>query len=196
MGAARPAPGVGSLFVGEGADGVVLGVIVAMAVGLGFLNEYRAERAAEALHSRIRHDVLARRDGHAVRVDVTDLVPGDVVHLRMGDLSPADVGLLDGGLLVDQSALTGESVPVEAGRGALAFAGARIRRGEATGQVEATGARTYFGKTAELVRTAKATSHLQSLIFSIVRTLIVLDAALVAVLVGCRPSPPSSTPAA
>jgi H+-transporting ATPase len=102
----------------------------------------------------------------------------------MGDLSPADVRLVEGVLSIDQSALTGESLPVEASAGALAYAGAVVARGEATGEVEATGARTYFGKTAELVRQAKAKSRLETLVFKIVRALVAVDLCLVAVLIA------------
>ena len=100
----------------------------------------------------------------------------------MGDLSPADVRIIEGEVLLDQSALTGESIPVEAGAGAMAYAAAVVRRGEATGEITATGERTYFGKTAELVRTARSTSHLAVTIFKIVRVLIAVDAALIAAL--------------
>ena len=100
----------------------------------------------------------------------------------MGDLSPADIRIADSSILLDQSALTGESVPVETGAGAPAYAAAVIRRGEATGEVVATGARTYFGKTAELVRTANISSHLQATIFSIVKALIIIDFLLVCAL--------------
>jgi H+-transporting ATPase len=100
----------------------------------------------------------------------------------MGDLSPADIKLVNGQILLDQSALTGESVPVEAGTGRLAYAAAVVRRGEATGEVVATGLGTYFGKTAELVRTAKSGSHLQTTIFAIVKALIIFDALLICAL--------------
>ena len=85
-----------------------------MSVGLGFVNEYRAEKAAEALHAQIRHATLVLRDGAPVEVDVTDLVPGDIVELQLGDVVPADVRLLEAtGLECDESVLTGESLPVD-----------------------------------------------------------------------------------
>ena len=95
---------------------------------------------------------------------------------------PADVRLADGHIQLDQSTLTGESLPLEAGSGQTAFAGSVVIRGEASGEVIATGARTYFGKTAELVRTAKTVSHLQATIFTIVKYLVTLDAVLVVIL--------------
>ena len=103
-----------SAVVGEGLDALIIGVIVAASVGLGFVNEYRAERAAEAMHSEIRHVVATTRDGASVDVEVTHLVPGDIVHLGVGSIVPADVRLLSASSLeCDESILTGESVPAE-----------------------------------------------------------------------------------
>ena len=98
----------------------------------------------------------------------------------MGDLVPADLRLSEGQVLLDQSALTGESVPVEASAGGSAYAGTVVKRGEASGEVTATGSRTKFGKTAELVRTARTAGHLQETIFAIVKYLILMDVVLVA----------------
>ena len=97
----------------------------------------------------------------------------------MGDLVPADLCIESGQVLVDQSTLTGESVPVEAGSGQMAYAGTQVKRGEATGEITATGTRTKFGKTAELVRQAKTGSHLERIIFKIVTALVILDTTLV-----------------
>ena len=105
-------------------------------------------------------------------------MPGDFVHLQMGDLVPADIGIREGEVLIDQSALTGESVPIEMDQGKTAYAGSLVKRGEASGEVTATGPRTYFGKTAELVRSAKTVSHLESIIFTIVKYLVAMDTAL------------------
>ena len=150
-----------SAFVGEGIDAAIIGVIVAASVGLGFGNEYRAELAAEALHSEIRHLVTVVRDGRPDSVEVTHLVPGDVVHLDVGSIVPADVRLTSASNLeCDESILTGESVPaakspapVHAGA-ALAdlssclFMGTVIHEGSADAVVVATGRRTEFGKIA------------------------------------------------
>lgn len=96
------------------------------------------------------------RDGQWQLLPSEDLIPGDFIHVRMGDVMPADVWLADGHIQLDQSTLTDESLPLDAGSGQTAFAGSAVIRGEAGGEVTATGARTYFGKTAELVRTATA----------------------------------------
>jgi P-type Mg2+ transporter len=152
---------VASFLVGQRSDAVIIGVIVGVSVGLGFVNEYRAEKAAEALHDQIRHETVAVRDGRPSRVDVTDLVPGDVIELRLGDVVPADVRLVAvTGLECDESVLTGESLPVDkhtapvpagtalAELAGCALMGTVVHAGSATGVVVATGPRTEFGKIA------------------------------------------------
>lgn len=166
----------------KGGEAAIVAVLLAVNAAVSFFEEGRANRALMLLRNRLTTRTRVLRDGKWQSLPAANLVPGDCVHLRMGDLSPADVRIADGAVLLDQSALTGESVPIEAGAGALAYAAAIVRRGEATGEVVATATRTYFGKTAELVRTARSTSHLQAMIFSIVRTLIILDTALVGAL--------------
>ncbi|MER5408762.1 magnesium-translocating P-type ATPase [Streptomyces sp. NPDC002769] len=155
------AAAVASFLVGERSDAVIIGLIVSASVGLGFVNEYRAERAAEALHSQIHHQTVAQRDGRATLVDVTALVPGDLVELRLGDIVPADLRLTDvTGLECDESVMTGESIPVDknlaavaagtplAELSACALMGTVVRTGAARGVVVATGAHTEFGKIA------------------------------------------------
>ena len=152
---------VASYFVGEKSDAVIIGVIVGLSVGLGFVNEYRAERAAEALHDQIHHETIVIRDGQPASVDVAALVPGDVVELRLGCIVPADIRLIDvTNLECDESILTGESLPVEKGIGAVpagtalaelvgcALMGTVVHAGSASGVVVTTGARTEFGKIA------------------------------------------------
>jgi H+-transporting ATPase len=151
---------------------------------LSFAQESRANQALALLRSRLSVQARALRDGRWQWVPAQELVPGDVVHIRLGDLLPADIRLQDGQVLLDQSALTGESVPVEAAAGAATYAGATVKRGEATGEVTQTGSRTYFGKTAELVRTAKTASHLEGVILTIVKYLVALDGLLVAALLS------------
>ena len=155
------AAAVASYFVGERSDAVIIGVIVALSVGLGFVNEYRAEKAAEALHDQIHHEAVVIRDGESRTVDVTTLVPGDVVALRLGDIVPADVRLLEAaGLSCDESVLTGESLPVDktteqvpagtplAELSGCGLMGTVVNAGSGRGVVVATGARTEFGKIA------------------------------------------------
>ncbi|MEW1805403.1 magnesium-translocating P-type ATPase [Pseudarthrobacter sp. NPDC080039] len=150
-----------SLFLGDATNSIVIGVILLVSVGLGFTNEFRAERASEALHDRVTHRAVVLRGGATREVDVTALVPGDVVHLSLGAIIPADIRLLTtNNLLCDESILTGESqaaakdpAPVPAG-GALAdltscaFMGTVVQSGGCTGVVVATGARAEFGRIA------------------------------------------------
>ena len=161
-------------------EGLVIAALLVFNAVVGRVQEGRARNALAMLRQRLQVQARARRDGSWQLVPARELVVGDTVHLRMGDVAPADVLVKDGELLVDQSALTGESQPVEIGPEKPAFAGTVVRRGEATGVVTATGTRTVFGKTAELVRLAKTRSHLETVIFAIVKYLVVLDAVLVA----------------
>jgi Mg2+-importing ATPase len=150
-----------SFFLGDRTEASIIGVILAVSVGLGFANEYRAERATAAMHARIRHSAVARRDGQFTKVDVTDLVTGDIVRLQLGEVVPADIRLIDvNGLECNESILTGESVATEKSAqpaaasstatdaGNLAFMGTVVSAGEATGVVYATGANAEFGRIA------------------------------------------------
>jgi H+-transporting ATPase len=169
--------------LGKHPEAAIIGALLVFNAALGFVQENRAQHALNLLRQRLPVQARVLRDGRWQLIPARDLVPGDVIHLRMGDILPADVCLSEGEILLDQSALTGESAPVEGGPGARAYAGAVVKRGEATGEATATGQRTYFGKTAELVRTAKTAGHLQEIIFRIVKYLVGLDLALVIVLV-------------
>ena len=155
------AAAVVSAVVGEGADAVIIGVIVATSVGLGFANEFRAERAAEAMHDEIRHLVTVVRDGEPASVEVTHLVPGDIVRLGVGAIVPADVRLLTASELeCDESILTGESLPAVKGPSPVTagasiadlssclFLGTVVHRGSADAVVVATGRFTQFGRIA------------------------------------------------
>ena len=111
-------------------------------------------------------------------------MPGDVVKLSLGGVVAADVHITGGEILLDQSMLTGESVPIEAGAGVHTFAGALVRRGEAVAEVTATGARTKFGRTAELVRTAHVVSSQQKAVLGVVRNLAIFNGVIIAMLVA------------
>ncbi|MEV4323515.1 magnesium-translocating P-type ATPase [Microbispora rosea] len=138
-----------SFFVGERTDAVVIGVIVALSVGLGFANEYRAERAVEALHEHMRSRARVLRGGTLVERDVIDLVPGDVVQLRLGAVVPADIELAEArDFECDESVLTGESLPVRKNPGDTALMGTVVTAGTAVGTVSQTGAGTAFGAIA------------------------------------------------
>ncbi|MGV1087643.1 MAG: magnesium-translocating P-type ATPase [Mycobacterium sp.] len=152
---------VASFFLGDSTQAIIIGVILAVSIGLGFVNEYRAEQATAALHSRVRHSALVRRDGQFVKVDVNELVAGDVIRLTLGELVPADVRLINAnGLECNESILTGESTaaekstePVPAGASLadsrdLAFMGTVVSAGDAVGVVYATGLDAQFGRIA------------------------------------------------
>jgi len=172
------------LALGRQGEAVVIGSLLLFNAILAFAQENRAQAALALLRQRLSVQARVLRDGRWQLLPAKDLVPDDVVHLRMGDLAPADLQLLSGQVLLDQSALTGESLPVDVGPGQTASAGAVVKRGEATGQVTATGARTAFGKTVELVRLAKTRSHLETIIFTIVKYLVAFDAVLVVCVLG------------
>jgi Mg2+-importing ATPase len=145
-----------SVLVGERADAGIILAIVCLSVGLGFVNEYRSEKAVEELHSSIRHTAVSTRGGRVTAVDVTELVPGDVVGLDVGEVVPADLRLLEANALeCDESALTGESMPAPKGSespldlASCAFMGTVVRSGTGRGVVVRTGTRTAFGRIAQ-----------------------------------------------
>jgi H+-transporting ATPase len=170
------------LTLGKHFEAAIIGALVVFNALLSFFQENRAQGALALLRSRLAVKARVMRDQSWRLLPAQELVPGDFIHLRMGDLVPADVKLIEGALLLDQSVMTGEAMPVEGGPGDLAFAGSIVKRGEADGEVAATGSHTYFGKTAELVRSARTASHLQTLILTIVRYMVALDGALVLIL--------------
>ncbi len=172
-----------SLLVHHWADlGIILTLLVFNA-GVGFWQERQASNAIDALKKQLAAMARVKRDGQWIELDAHELVPGDVIRLRLGDIIPADVNLLDGEYLsVDQSALTGESLPVNKRAGDTAYSGSVAKQGEMVAEVTATGANTYFGKTAKLVSSAKSVSHFQKAVLTIGDYLIYLSLALAGVL--------------
>lgn len=161
---------------------IILVLLVANAV-VGFWEEYQAGNAIAALKAKLAIMARVRRDGKWTAVKARELVPGDVVRMRLGDIVPADARLLEGDPIeVDQSALTGESLPATRQPGEAVFSGSIIRQGESEALVYATGARTYFGKTAQLVQEAHTVSHFQRAVLKIGDYLILLAVALVALI--------------
>ena len=148
------------------------------------VQEGRAQHTLMALKSRLALTASVRRDGAWAILPAADLVPGDVIKLSLGGVVAADARLTVGGVLLDQSMLTGESVPIEAGPGLQTFAGALVRRGEAVAEVTATGLRTKFGRTAELVRTAHVVSTQQKAVLRVVRNLAMFNGVLIVLLVA------------
>jgi H+-transporting ATPase len=137
------------LVLGKYVEAAIIALLLVFNAGLGLFQESRAQATLAALKSRLALSASVKRDGVWKTVPATDLAPGDLVKLSLGGVVAADVKLTAGEVLVDQSMLTGESVPIEAGAGVQTFAGALVRRGEAEAEVTATGARTKFGRTAD-----------------------------------------------
>jgi H+-transporting ATPase len=173
-----------TLLLGRTLDGVIITALLLVNSMVGFVQQARADEALQLLRERLSVNARVRRDGRWTQVPARELVPGDVVRIRVGDFTPADIGLAEGHVSLDQSAVTGESVPVEAGPDDLAYGGTVVTRGEATGLVQATGASSFFGRTSALVQQARTATHLETIIFQLVRSLVVIDVALVAVMVA------------
>ena len=167
------------LTLGERVEAAVIAVLVLFNAALGYFQEGRAQSTLQALKSRLALSASVRRDDLWRLLPAEQLVPGDLIKLSLGGIVPADCRLLAGEVLLDQSMLTGESLPLEATAGRTAYAGALIRRGEAVAEVTATGPRTRFGRAAELVRTAHGTSSQQATVLRVVRNLAVFNGATV-----------------
>ena len=160
-------------------EAAVIGCLLVFNAALAYFQESRAQATLKALKSRLALNASVHRDGQWKTVPAAQLVCGDVVKLSLGGVVAADVHLVDGSILLDQSMLTGESLPIEAGPGVDTYAGALVRRGEATAVVTATGPRTKFGRTAELVRTAHVVSSQQKAVLRIVRNLAMFNGGVI-----------------
>ena len=160
---------------------IIAGLLVFNAA-LAYFQEGRAQATLKALNSRLALNASVERDGAWKTVPAAELVRGDLVKLSLGGVVAADVHLIGGSVLLDQSMLTGESLPIEAGPGVDTYAGALVRRGEATAEVTATGVHTKFGRTAELVRTAHAASSQQKAVLRIVRNLAIFNGVVILII--------------
>jgi len=166
------------------ADFSIIMALLVFNAGVGFWQEFTAGNAVEALKKQLALKARVLRDGQWQEIDARLLVPGDIVRVRLGDVVPADVKLVEGDYLsVDQSALTGESLPVTKRAGDAAYSGTVVKQGEVVAQVTATGQNTRFGKTARLVEQARTVSHFQKAVLSIGDYLIYVSLGLVAILV-------------
>jgi H+-transporting ATPase len=172
------------LALGKFVEAAIIAFLLLFNAVLGFFQESRAQSTLAALKSRLALNASVRRDGVWQTVPAAELVAGDSVKLSLGAVVAADVRIRSGEVLLDQSMLTGESVPIEAGAGAQTYAGALVRRGEAVAEVTATGARTKFGRTAELVRTAHVASSQQKAVFRVVRNLAACNGVIILLMVG------------
>ena len=172
-----------SAVLGKYSDLVVVSALLLINAVLSFAQERRAAAVVEALRMRLQVDARVQRDSSWQVLPARDLVPGDIVRVRSGDIVPADVKLLAGALTVDQSALTGESKDAEIAVSEVLSSGSVVRRGEGNGVVLLTGAKTYFGRTTELVQHAEPKLHIEAVVSKVVRWLFVVVGALLAVVV-------------
>jgi H+-transporting ATPase len=172
------------LWLGKWPEAGIVALLLIFNAGLGLFQETRAQATLNALKSRLALVATVKRDGAWSMLQASELVPDDLVKLSLGGVVAADVHLLSGSVLLDQSMLTGESIPAEAGAGSDAYAGALVRRGEAVAKVTATGERTKFGRTAELVRTATVESSQQKAVLRVVRNLVMFNGT-VTIFLGC-----------
>jgi H+-transporting ATPase len=173
-----------SAALGHWDDFLIILVLLVANAAVGFSEEHQAGKEIAALKAQLAIKARVLRDGKWITPPASELVPGDVIRMRMGDIVPADARLLDGDPVeVDQSALTGESLPAEKKSGEAVFSGSIIRQGEIGALVYATGADTYFGETAKLVQDAHSVSHFQRAVLRIGTYLIVLALVLVALII-------------
>ena len=170
--------------LGHWPDFIIILILLLANAGIGFWEEHQAGKAIDALKAELAIKARVLRDGEWVNPPARELVPGDVIRLRLGDIVPADARLLEGDPIeVDQSALTGESLPATCGPGDSVFSASIVRQGEIGALVYATGTNTYFGKTAELVQDSQTISHFQRAVLKIGTYLIILAIAMVSVII-------------
>ncbi len=170
--------------LGKDVEAAIIAGLLAFNAVLGYFQEGRAQATLAALKSRLALNASVRRDNAWKTMPAAELVPGDLVKLSLGAVVAADVRLVEGDVLLDQSMITGESIPIEAGPGLDTYAGALVRRGEAVAEVTATGVRTKFGRTAELVRTAHVVSSQQKAVVRVVRNLAMFNSVIIVLIVG------------
>jgi H+-transporting ATPase len=164
-------------------DFTIIFILLILNAVVGFWQEHKADNAIQLLKKKLALKARVLRDGNWVMIPASELVPGDIVRIRMGDIIPADLKLIEGDYLeADESALTGESLPVEKKVSDIAYSGSVARKGEMNALVVATGMNTFFGQTAKLVAEAKTVSHFQRAIIKIGDYLIVLAIGLVAII--------------
>ena len=161
---------------------IIMSLLLLNAI-VSFWQEHKADNAIEMLKKKLALNARVFRDKKWIKLKSSELVPGDLIRVRLGDVVPADIKLVSGEYLnADESALTGESLPVEKKKGDVAYSGSVVRQGEMNGLVAFTGMNTYFGRTAKLVEEAKTQSHFQKAVIKIGDYLIFFAIALVAVI--------------
>src|ERR1017187_2148498 len=172
-----------SAVLGKYSDLAVVSALLVVNAVLSFMQESRAAGVVETLRRRLQVSARVRRESNWQVIPARELVPGDIVRVRPGDIIPADVKLLTGALTVDQSALTGESKDADKAPGGVLSSGSVVRRGEGNGVVILTGAKTYFGRTTELVQEARPKLHIEAVVAKVVRWLFVIVGVLLSVVI-------------
>jgi H+-transporting ATPase len=163
-----------SLMLGHALEAIIIFVLLTVNAIIGFLHARGSQKAAELLKQRLAIKAKVCRDGEWTTEDAGGIVPGDILIVKLGDIIPADAKIIGGDLSIDESALTGESLPIEKQSSDVVYSGAVVRRGEARCVAVNTGSNTYFGKTAELVKIAKPKSHQEEIMMAIVRYMMYL----------------------
>lgn len=166
--------------LGKFTEASIIGMLILFNAAISFFEEGKARSALLLLRNRLDVEARVLRDGQWELLSAQRLVPKDIICIHMGDIVPADAKLLEGHVLIDQSAMTGESLPVAPAAGEMLYAGSIVKHGEAYAEVLSTGKNTYYGKTAEIMRSTKTPTHLQRTIFSIIKYLVGFDIILVA----------------
>lgn len=170
--------------LGRTIEPAIIAVWLLFSAVLGAVQERRARSALDLLRGRLQVIARVRRDGIWQPLPARELVPGDLIRVQTGDLVPADCTIRAGTIEVDQAAVTGESAAITRSVGDTIYSASTVRRGDASGTVTATGPRSFYGRTAELLRSARSVGHLDRLLFGVVRYLVAIDAILAAVLLA------------
>jgi len=158
-------------------EAMIIFVLLTVNAIIGHMHSLGSQKAVELLKKKLAIKAKVLRDGKWVTVDAKEIAPGDIIVVRLGDIVPADAKVLNGGLSIDESALTGESLPIEKHPLDIIFSGSVVRRGETRCAVVNTGSNTYFGKTAELVKIAKPKSHQDEVMMAIIKYMMYLGIA-------------------
>ncbi len=163
-----------SLFLGHDIEGIIIFVLLTVNAIIGFMHSRGSQKAVELLKQRLAIKAKVFRDNEWTMVESGEIVPGDIIVVKLGDIIPADAKIISGDISIDESALTGESLPVESKISDIVYSGSVVKRGEARCIVVNTASNTYFGRTAELVKIAKPKSHQEEIMLAIVKYMMYL----------------------
>ncbi len=166
-----------SFFLSHEVEGIIIFALLVINAIIGFMHTRGSQKAVELLKQRLAIEAKVLRNGEWSLIESSEVVPGDIIVVKLGDIIPADAKILSGELSIDESALTGESLPVESKSSDVVYSGSVVRQGEARCMVINTGANTYFGRTAELVKIAKPKSHQEEIMMAIVKYMMYLGIA-------------------